>query len=75
MEKWREYRIDEDIYRRKIAFQNLACGAEVWVEYFIGNTQSIVSAGFVTMLGGGREYRIFGDNVDIYRVRRIITKI
>lgn len=75
-ERWREYRLDEDIYRRKVVFHNLSCGCEIFVEYFIGNThQYIVAAGFATMFGGGREYCIFDGDVNVYRVSNTRTRI
>jgi hypothetical protein len=74
-EQWREYRLDADAYRRKVVFNNLFCGCEIFIEYSVVNTQYIVSAGFVTMFGGGREYRCTGSEVETYRLRHTAEKI
>ena len=74
-EQGREYRLDDDIYRRKICFHNMFCGCELFIEYFVGNTQYIVSAGFKTLAGGGREYRVTDSCVETYRVRHTVGKI
>jgi hypothetical protein len=74
-EQWREYRVDADTYRRRVCYINLSYGSEIYIEYFIGNTQYIVSAGFVTMAGGGREYRCTDAAVETYRIRRTAEKI
>jgi hypothetical protein len=74
-EQWREYRLDSDTYRRRIFFHNMFCGCEIFVKYFVGNTQYIVSAGFQTMYGKGREYVITDSGVDTYRVRNTAEKI
>ncbi|MFH1394586.1 MAG: hypothetical protein ABIH09_00310, partial [Candidatus Omnitrophota bacterium] len=69
------YRLDADTYRRKVVFNNLFCGCEIFIEYFVGNTQYITAAGFVTMTGGGREYRCADAEVEIYRIRHTSEKI
>ena len=74
-EQWREYRIDDDIHRRKICYENCFCGCSLYIEYFVGNTQYIVSAGFETMTGGGRNYVITDSGVETYRVRHVVEKV
>jgi len=75
---WREYRLDTDTFKRKMCIRNISCGCEVHIEYFDGNIQYIISAGFVTMTGGGREYYCFNFNdpeVETYRIRHTTEKI
>ena len=74
-EQWREYRIDYDIHRRKICYENCFCGCSLYIEYFVGNTQYIVSAGFETMTGGGRNYVTTDSGVETYRVRHAVEKV
>jgi len=73
-EQWREYRLDGDAYRRKVCYENIFCGCTIFIEYFVGNTQYIVSAGFQTLAGGGREYRVTDSCVETYRVRHTVRK-
>ena len=74
-EQWREYRLDTDAFKRKMCIRNIFCGCEIHVEYFVGNIQYLVSAGFVTMNGGGREYYCYNDTVETYRIRHTTEKI
>lgn len=74
-EKWREYKLDADINRRKVVYNNLACGCEIWVEYFVGNTQYITAAGFITMFGKGREYRCVDAAVETFRLRHMVEMV
>jgi len=79
-EQWREYRLDTDTFKRKIAIRNLFCGCEIHVEYFDGNIQYLISAGFVTMTGKGREYYCFNFNdpepaVEVWRIRHTTEKM
>jgi len=79
-DQWREYRLDTDTFKRKICLHNLFCGNEIHIEYFVGNIQYLVSAGFVTMNGKGREYYCFNFNdpepeVETYRIRHTTEKI
>jgi len=77
-DQWREYRLDTDTFKRKMCIRNISCGCEVHIEYFDGNIQYIISAGFVTSAGGGRKYYCFDFNdpaVETYRIRHTTEKI
>ena len=74
-DQWREYRLDTDTFKRKMCIRNISCGCEVHIEYFDGNIQYIISAGFVTSAGGGREYYCFNDTIETYRIRHTTEKI
>ena len=78
--EWREYRLDADAFKRKICIKNISYGCEVHIGYFDGNIQYLISAGFVTSAGGGREYYCFNFNdpepeVETYRIRHTTEKI
>ena len=74
-EQWREYRLDADAHHRKICYENRFCGCKIFLEYFVGNTEYIISSGFETLSGGGRVYRVTDSGVDIYRVQYAVEKI
>jgi hypothetical protein len=77
-DQWREYRLDTDAFKRKICIRNISYGCEIHIEYFDGNIQYLVSAGFITSAGGGREYYCFNFNdpeVETYRIRHTTEKI
>ena len=74
-EQWREYRLAADANRSKICCENMFCGCAIFIEYFFGNTQYLVSAGFQTLTGGGRVYYVTDSGVDTYRVLNVVEKI